>query len=263
MRNRRPSFASTRYAGIVGQAATEITAALRRATLVTGHGPTSGGIRESGLRDFLRQLLPDRYYVGTGFAFDAQDHQSRQLDVVIALEPPLLGVFEKDGVCNLPCEVVLAAIEVKKTLSVEEVRKSLSNALALRDLRPYGTQMFTSARRQGAKLEKGHHRCFYSVVAHESDLVVGDTWAQREWDRYRAVATDLDVAIDAVDRVFILDRGLVNTVEAVASSDPAEIDALVNQWFIHLSNHLDREAARRPQFDPDIYTKGVRWEKLQ
>jgi hypothetical protein len=50
---------------------------------------------------------------------------------------------------------------------------------------------------------------------------------------------------------------------SIASSDHEGIEALVNQWFIHLSNHLDREAARRPLFDPDIYIKGVKWKKLR
>jgi hypothetical protein len=87
MPKRRPSFDSVNFAGIVREAAAEIGGALRRATLVSHH-PSSGSIRETGLRDFLRSVLPGRYYVGTGFMFDAPDTSSRQLDVVIALEPP-------------------------------------------------------------------------------------------------------------------------------------------------------------------------------
>jgi hypothetical protein len=173
----------------------------------------------------------------------------------------LTGVFEKDGLCSLPCEVVLAAIEVKKTLDSSELRQSITNAQSVRLLRPYGTQVFTAARRGGATLNKKEHRCFYSLVAHDSDLVSGHDWAEREWVRVQREADGLGVSPDVIDRLVVLDRGMVNTVEGLGTTDA--LDAIVGQWFIHLWNHLDREAKRRPALDPDIYTRGVGWRRLQ
>jgi hypothetical protein len=247
---------------ILNRAGDRIATGLRKATLITDHHATSGSIRETALRDFLRQLLPDRFYVGTGFVFDAQDRKSRQLDVVVALEPPLVGVFKDEGVCVLPCETVLACIEVKTTLTATEVARSLENARSVRSLRPYGDHTFASAQRGGANLGKHEHRCFYSIVAAGSDLVEG-SWPQGEWMRLVRAAKALGLAPDVVDRIVLLDRGMINAVGGVSLPASDSIEQVAAEWFVHLSNHLDREASRRPLFDPDIYRGGREWVALE
>src|ERR1019366_4431298 len=181
----------------------------------TGHHPTSGTIREDGFRSFLRSLLSEKYFVGTGFAFDAHDQQSLQLDIVIAMDPPFVKVFERDGFCLLPCEVVLAVIEVKKVLSLNELRQCLKNAASLRALQPFGDQRFAPGRSHGAVASPDEHRCFYGVVALSSDLTQ-EAWAQKEWERVKKVAAETGVPTDVVDRILVLDRGVINTREGRA-----------------------------------------------
>ena len=257
----RPSFHSLEFADVLESAGDSILGGLERAAHVPNHQPTRGGIREVGLRDFLRQLLPDRYYVGSGFTFDAADRRSRQLDIVIALEPPLSRVLERDSICYLPCEVVLAVIEVKTKLNAEEVSRAYTNAGSIRALQPFGVERFASARRKGAPLAIGDHRCFYSVVAFSSDLNI-DGWAQREWTRAKRLAAASSMDPDAVDRVVIFDRGHVNTVDGRALDVPNAPKTVASQWFVYLWNHLERESERRKRFDPDIYMPGGGWEAL-
>lgn len=262
MPRRRPAFHSARFSQLVERAGRQITDSLRDSSLVTDHHGTSGTVRETGFREFLAQLLPDRYHVGTGFAFDARDTQTRQLDVIVALDPPLVRVHQKEGFSYLPCEVILAVIEVKKTLTASELRSAFRNAASVRSLRPFGKQDFVSARRGGAKLENDQHRCFYSVVAFDSNLGRND-WAQKEWRRIQEAAVEEDLTPDVIDRAVILDRGLLNTSEGLALGSPGEIDPVIFHWFVHLSNYLDREAARRPLLDIDVYTPNIRWEQLR
>ena len=262
MRKRRPSRDSKQFAGVIDTAGRQILDGFERSSIVKDHHPTTGGIRETGLRDFLRQLLPDRYYVGAGFAFDANDVQSRQLDVIVALEPPLARVFEKDSICYLPCEVVLAGIEVKKTLDADEVARAIENAKSIRALRPFGVEAFGTARQGGAPLAKDLHGCFYSLVAFSSDLAKDD-WAKREWGRLKRLSMAAGQDPSVIDRVVMLDRGQINAVEGTAIEDEGGAQRIAASWFIHVLNHLEREAQRRKPFDPDIYTKGKRWTRLE
>lgn len=251
---------------MIGDAGQEIESAIRRSTRVQRHHPTSGGIRETGIRDFLRKLLPDRYYVGTGFAFDAHDQFSSQLDVVIAAQPPLLGVFEQDGLCVLPCETVLAAIEVKRTLTSGEVAKVVNNAASVRALRPYGNQSFVTARQGGAEADRKEHRLFYAAFALNSDLTDGNgaqqAWDQKEWDRLRRVCDEQGTPTGTIDRLVILDRGIINTAKGISQTRSSDGDAFLTQVFINLANHLERESERRPSFNPDNYISRADWNEL-
>jgi len=249
--HRRPNFNSSKFKELVKVAGNEITTSIQNSAAIE-HDATAGPMREDGFRAFLSRLLSEKYFVGTGFAFDARDSESRQLDIVIAMQPPLGRVFEKHDICKLPCEVVLAVIEVKKILNSTEIEKSLENAASIRALYPYGDQSFVSARPGGATASATKHRCFYAVVALESLLTKQD-WATKELNRINEKASLLDLPNDLVDRLVILDRGVLNVVERKALSSDGAIESPVFEWFIHLANHLDREARRRPPLDIDVY----------
>jgi hypothetical protein len=207
-------------------------------------------------------LLSERYFVGTGFAFDAQDNISRQLDIVIASQPPFGNVFQQDGICKLPCEVVLAVIEVKKVLRLKKIKESLANAVSVRTLSPYGDQCFIPGRTGGVPAKPDEHRCFYGVVALSSNLVVDD-WAQKEWSRLQRIAADRTVDPHVIDRLVVLDRGIINVNEMTSLNSGGSIEPLMFEWFVHLANHLDRESRRRPPLDIDMYSaRKARWVKL-
>lgn len=241
---------------VVAQAGAQIADGIRRSTVVTDHHPTSGSLREGGFREFLRQVLPDRYYIGTGFLFDALDVQSRQLDIVIAADPPLGRVFERDGICYLPCEVALAAIEVKHVLDASEVEKAATNAARIRSLRPYGDEVFTPPAKKGRPLPPKEHRCYYGLVASTSDLAL-ENWAEREWNRFQRISLENGFESDVIDRFVILDRGVINCPHGVAHDGRERLDQVATEWFIQLLNHLEREAGRRRSFDPDVYWQGL------
>lgn len=247
-KDRRPRYDSREFAGLLDIAGSRVRASIQ-ASVEIQHHATAGAVRETGLGDYLRTLLSDRYFVGTGFAFDARDQLSRQLDLVIAKQPPFVGVFDSGPLVKLPCELVLAVVEVKHRLDAAEVRNCLTNASSIRTLRPFGTQLFGPARSGGQPAKKGEHRCYYSVVSTTSDLVQ-TSWPQNEWDRIKTTCAAMNADVGLIDRVLVLDRGLLALPkrQAFDGSDPS-----IANWFVHLSNHLDREAARRPPLDIDIY----------
>ena len=101
-------------------------------------------------------------------------------------------------------------------------------------------------------------------IAFDSDLAEKD-WATKEWDRLREAAREAAVHVSRTDRLTVLTRGLVvpPTCTALAATDGKGI---LRDWFLHLSDFLVREAARRPPYDWDRYGRrptSSGWQRLE
>jgi hypothetical protein len=232
----------------------------QKATAIT-HSGERGSLREDSVRQFLSDRLPGGFAVKTGFAFDARDKQSRQLDVLIygTRNTPFLVAGEP---ALVPCESLLAAIEIKSVLDSDEVRDSLIVAESIRSLKPFDKH-FVDARDRGASASDDLPRCFFSIFSFSTDLVPGNDWLDREGSRFTRIASEEKISTRNVDRLVVMDRGIINCSEgrghdSVQSGTPA-----VQLWFVHLINHLLREERRRKLIDINIYMGRDRWSKLR
>lgn len=99
------------------------------------HPGELGRDREKVIRSFLRKHLPKRFTVSTGFVFDATGKVSQQIDVIIA-DALVCPVFKTaGGVRFFPCEAVVAAGQVKSSMtSVAVMREALENLETVKDL---------------------------------------------------------------------------------------------------------------------------------
>jgi hypothetical protein len=96
------------------------------------HEPSLGGYKERLLADALRQSIPKKYEVGTGFvAFPGAKmdsskssiHEiSRQLDVIVFDSHDFAPVFRDGDFVVVPPRAVRAVIEVKSTASYKSLR---------------------------------------------------------------------------------------------------------------------------------------------
>ena len=98
------------------RAAAAIVRSRQEAIDIHGAGNISaaGSQVEHAVRDFLRRMLPPRYYVTSGHLIDPAGHISSQLDVIIAdshMLPSLLKT--NDGTEFVPASSVFAIGEVK------------------------------------------------------------------------------------------------------------------------------------------------------
>lgn len=99
------------------------------------HNGIKGTIREqSVVESLLRKYLPKKYDIGAGIVVNSEGGQSKQQDIVIfdAFTCPLL--YNEENVKVFPVECVYATIEVKSTLTKEELEKSLKNVESVREL---------------------------------------------------------------------------------------------------------------------------------
>ena len=89
------------------------------------HRPSAGDLRESVVKKFLLEHLPDRFGVTTGFAISVGGDVSRQADLMVVDKmnnSPLYGGFGNE---LWPIESIYAIIEVKTNL----VRSAINDAI--------------------------------------------------------------------------------------------------------------------------------------
>jgi hypothetical protein len=110
-----------------------ITNALRRAGDVDEmeHPGLKGLFREAFIEHVITPLLPTPYKVSTGVIVDFHGSQSNQADVIIwddAIYPPL---YTARGAGVFAIESVVATIEIKSTVTLDEIRSAYESAVVL------------------------------------------------------------------------------------------------------------------------------------
>lgn len=158
----------------------ELIVKSRRIDLLIRHTGTVGSYREELLRNLLRQLVPKRYEVNTGFISGCP----RQLDVIIwdsAEFPPL---FRDGAVVVVPRAAVRAVIEVKTTLET----KTLDDAMNI---------LFHTFRNEPSVVP-----VFKGIFAYESEYATEKSIADRMQKFYLAKEPD---GIIAHEHLYLFD----------------------------------------------------------
>jgi hypothetical protein len=98
------------------------------------HSGLKGSQAEILVKTFLRDHLPRRFDVGSGFIIDRFDNVSKQTDVIIydALNCPVYRASEDAAI--FPSDNVAAVVEVKSRLDKEQLISSFENILATKQL---------------------------------------------------------------------------------------------------------------------------------
>ena len=225
------------------------------------HRGIIGTGRELALVTFLNRRLPSRYEVASGEIVDIGGTRSGQIDVLVYdahRSAPL--VTEDDGRVLIGAEAVLAVIEVKSTLTRDELGNAIGGAKRVRALRPWG-QEWARYRPRGTKADDGP-RCFTSVLAFRTDI--GATgWSAKELQRVREECAQKSLPPEHIDRIAVLSRGLLLPADGLVASN--DIDRRVlGMWYSALLNFLARESDRRPAFPWTYYEswEGRRWEQV-
>lgn len=101
------------------------------------HSGAKGTYRESSLRDFLASgRLPMRYGIGSGEIVGPARNVSRQSDLVVFDKLNGLALLLSESVQVYPIESVFGIVEVKSSLSKEELLKGLENIKSVKALTP-------------------------------------------------------------------------------------------------------------------------------
>jgi len=117
--------------------ADEMTAKLRRISAFTTHGPSIGAYHEEVLRSVLRSMLPSRFALRTGFAFDETHGASQQGDILVVDENyPGAYYFREGEFAIVAPEALICVIEVKTTLSKKTFSEGMDALHSFRRMAP-------------------------------------------------------------------------------------------------------------------------------
>ena len=96
------------------------------------HWLSVGNYKEELLRSLIKNLLPKRYEVSTGFILSLNENgeqlKSKQQDIIIWDSNDFSAIFRDGDFVILPPEACRAVIEVKSTLTRETLKKALSSS---------------------------------------------------------------------------------------------------------------------------------------
>ncbi|MYW23030.1 hypothetical protein GTY48_04915 [Bacillus thuringiensis] len=98
------------------------------------HPGVKGDLHEDSLSQVLKQYLPQKYGVATGFIVDAKGAQTKQQDIII-YDISTCPVFLHQGETRvIPVESVYATIEVKTSLDSTVLSDACANIASVKDM---------------------------------------------------------------------------------------------------------------------------------
>jgi len=211
-----------------------------------------GDERAASLASFFGDRLPDRFGVEKGEAIDYVDTRTGQLDFVIYDRARCAPIRVGKENLLLPCEALYCVIEVKTRVTQGELDTSYVAAGKVRELRPF-KHLFIAARQDGCGADDNRDRCLYVIFGYTSNLGNGAEWAKKEYERLTTAAASAGVAPDCVDRLIVLDRGLINPQKGAGKWEAGKADSVFLESYLHVVNFLARESERRKPVDWQIY----------
>lgn len=227
------------------------------------HRGIIGDERAASLANFFRERLPERFGVHKGEAIDHRDTRTGQMDFVIYDRSRCAPIQVGSENLLLPCEALYCVIEVKTTITNEELNKAYISARKVRSLRPF-KRPFIAARQDGSDADDGRSRCLYIVFGYTSNLGNNAEWTKKEYDRLHSAAQSAKTNLDCLDRLFVLDRGIINPQKPAGKWIEGDANSVFLASYLHIMNFLGRESGRRKPVDWQMYgpisSKG--WKSL-
>ena len=258
---RGSSLPSEVFKAVLDSAARQLHIASSEASAFK-HTGIRGDERAAALANFLRQHLPSNIGVSKGEAIDFRDRRTGQLDILIYDADMCAPISSQSENVLVPAESLLAVIEVKTTLTQNDLNGCFVAARKVRAIRPF-KQSFVPAREEGKPAEDGNFRCLYVVFSYDTNLGADD-WLNKEFKRLAGAANEAKGKLNLIDVVYVLHRGMIRPAKCAGKvNDDDQMNTFL-EFYLHLVNFLRREMPRRPTMDWQAYSskssKG--WEQL-
>jgi hypothetical protein len=193
----------------------------------TRHRGLKGNARAHRIEEFLGKRLPSEYGVRcNGEIVDYLDQRSGEFDIVIY--DRVRNAVLSDDPLWVPAESALCVIEVKTCLTKSELRKSYRAAIKISSLRPFKGKFTLAGPATETNLPQEPPskktalpkslRCFRAIFAYNTDLGSRD-WLAKEWKRVQTIAKELHCEPAMIDRILVLNRGMINPPSSVGTDD--------------------------------------------
>jgi len=218
------------------------------------HSTLVGTAREFLVKRVLKSILPPAVHIGSGRVFDGEGNSSKQVDII--LYDSRLPVFEiDDGIGEYPIEGVLATIEVKSTLTINELKCALSNCTSVLRLAPgipSGQPFSDKTRDLVERSGKAPHDAFLTVGF--QFLPASYIFAFNSRMRMKSLSSNVERWWNANDKPELLVPLLPRVVVA------GETVALLNDGFIRFTPPEEVRANLTKKYGNDARQLMVVWD---
>lgn len=204
------------------------------------HSLSKGEYREQPIQEFFRELLPNKFAVLSGEIIDYKGNVSPQSDLIIYRNIDGIPVFKTEPTILL-AESVMGIIEVKSKINLDEYEDCLKKAEKLYKLKPFGKSIQQYER--GRNPTNKEVRIFISVFAYSSDSKMS---MKDEYARFIKRAEELSINPCVIDRIYILNKGIINPTENKYSNETDDNRAFF-YFYSNLLQFLMRESKRRDE----------------
>lgn len=227
------------------------------------HSATKGTEREKALIEFFEENLPENFGVGTGEVVDCFGKTSPQLDIIIFDRFKTFKLYDGDSVI-IPAEALLASVEVKSNLNINEINKSIEAAKKLKKLEPFKRRVKNGMRDGSKPLSKFYTRYFHCLFAYNTDISK-DEWAKKEYLRLSTAVDNSIYEYSGIDRLYENNRGIINPLTGMGIDDETPSVMSLMYLFMHIYNFLERENNRRRPVPIELYAgrQSAGWENLK
>jgi hypothetical protein len=113
-----------------------VTARLRAAQQIVSHPGTRGALAENLLRDAIREFLPQRWAVGTGFIVNEHGDRSNQIDLLMYDQLTMSPIYRDWDLVILSPGTTHVAVEVKSNLDSREIPSAFKNICSVKRIDP-------------------------------------------------------------------------------------------------------------------------------
>ncbi len=204
------------------------------------HSLSKGEFREQPVQQFFKELLPNKFAVSSGEIIDYKGNKSPQSDVVIYRNIDGIPIFKIEPTILL-VESVMSIIEVKSKINSSEYEDCLKKAEKIHKLKPFNKNIQQYERGRNPSNEE--IRIFISVFAYSSDSNMS---MRDEYARFIAKARELSINPCLIDRIYILNKGIINPTENKFATETNDKRAFF-YFYSNLIQFLMRESKRRKE----------------
>jgi hypothetical protein len=183
------------------------------------HMGMRGSSRENMLREYIGQLLPQKFAVGNGIIVDVNGIQSKQQDFFVydAFNSPVFLRIESS--CVIPVESVYATVEVKSTLTKETLKQSIENIRSVKQLK-------IAVLKNSPFIPPSYNFILGTVFAYTSDSAI-ETVAQNVSEICKDIPKDEQPSI-----ICIFDKGLIVNVSKAGLKEIVTVPSDLTTWGI-------------------------------